>query len=71
MMAAGAACRRVMNEALEISGGAEPSTTTILDISQGWCEEENNDIWGHGYTLTCCVSCVELRKLLDKSHRTL
>ena len=27
----GAACGRVMNEALEISGGAEPS-----DISRGW-----------------------------------
>ena len=44
-MAAGEACRRVMNEALEISGGAEPSTTTQIDISQGWCKE-NKDIIG-------------------------
>ena len=29
------ACGRVMNEALEISGGAQPSPTTNSDISQG------------------------------------
>lgn len=32
----GAARGRVMNEALEISRGAEPLPTTNSDISQGW-----------------------------------